>query len=178
MSRRGAASFRSSAAHSFAQFLDLRLRRRPPPPSASPTESFIVHPLPSSLFSLFPRLSRRRGFLRLLSSSPTFSSLTHFRLRLRIPGQSSDTQLERGRVSLSRKIRRACLPPRDARTRCGCPRSPLFVTPSHLPRGLLGIVAAYPPPPHLSPAEITRANLSLPAPFMLRRRCRLSSSSS
>ena len=113
MSRRGAgaASFRSSAAHSFAQFLDLRLRRRPPPPSASPTESFIVHPSPSSLFSLFPRLSRRRGFLRLLSSSLKFSSLTHFRLRLRIPGQSSDTQLERGRVSLSRKIRRACLPP-------------------------------------------------------------------
>ena len=63
------------------------------------------------LFSLFPCLLRRRGFLRLLSSSPTFSSLTHFRLRLRIPGQSSDTQLERGRVSLSRKIRRACLPP-------------------------------------------------------------------
>ena len=113
MSRRGAgaASFRSSAAHSFAQFLDLRLRRRPPPPSASPTESFIVHPSPSSLFSLFPCLSRRRGFLRLLSSSPTFSSLTHFRLRLRIPGQSSDTQLERERVSLSQKIRRACLPP-------------------------------------------------------------------
>ena len=52
---------------------------------------------------------------------------------------SEEESLYRGRYGVHASL------PRDARTRCGCPRSPLFVTPSHLPRGLLGIVAAYVP---------------------------------